>query len=261
MRGQTDVAQPEVPVLGDADVIRWAYGVTTVPSRRDDLLPRSLQSLSRAGFDTPHLFIDGCDDSESYRREFGLDVTARCPKVRVAGHWTLSLWELYVRNPSAHRFALFQDDVIYTTNLRAYLDRTPYPTAGYLNLYTVPVNEALRPKSGEGVEGVIPGFYPSNQMGKGALALVFDLDTVVKLLSSPEFVRRPQDVNRGHRSIDGGVVTALKKVGITEYVHFPSLVQHVGDISSMGNSLKKKPDSFPSETFDAVTWLTEPARL
>ncbi len=43
---------------------RWMYGVTTTPTREEDLFPRTLASLKNAGFDNPWLFIDGCDDRQ-----------------------------------------------------------------------------------------------------------------------------------------------------------------------------------------------------
>ena len=44
--------------------MKWAYGITTVPSRRENLFERTLQSLAVAGFDNPRLFVDGVDDAE-----------------------------------------------------------------------------------------------------------------------------------------------------------------------------------------------------
>lgn len=229
----------------------WAYGITTVPSRRYDLLPRTLESLARAGFDKPHLFVDDCHDPAIYK-PFGLDLTTRFPKVRVAGHWTLSIAELYLRNPAATRYAIFQDDVIASSNLRRFLDKSTYPTHGYWNLYTVPCNEELAVDELDGDAG----WYPSRQNGKGALALIFDRATLLKLFLSEHFVERPQDAGRGWRAIDGGVVTALNKAGVKEYVHFPSLVQHIGNLSSMRNSAKRKPTSFKGEEYDALTFLS-----
>src|SRR5205823_1705059 len=37
--------------------IRWSYGVLTVPERRGAVLNRTIQSLKKAGFDQPHLFV------------------------------------------------------------------------------------------------------------------------------------------------------------------------------------------------------------
>lgn len=238
-------------------VLTWAYGVTTVPSRRNTLFPRTLKSLEDAGFDSPRVFLDGANhqDGMSYETEFRLPVTTRTGgNVRTAGNWVLSLYELYVRDPHADRYAMFQDDLVTCRGLRTYLDHAPYPTDGYLNLYTFPQNQSLRPKDPDWRGG----FYPGNQLGKGAVALVFDRDCVVRLLASEHLAVRPQDQARGHKSIDGGIVTALKKAGKKEYVHDPSLVQHTGLQSSMGNRQQPLAPSFPGETWDATSLLARP---
>lgn len=247
---------PESSLTGGSVVmawkpLKWSYGVTTVPQRRQKLLPETLLSLDAAGFTAPHLFVDGEKDSRSWEQEFGLNVTCRYPNLRTYGNWILSLAELFIRNPTADRFAIFQDDFVTVKNLRSYLERTPYPERGYLNLYTFPQNQELAPKDRV-------GFYPSNQLGLGAVALVFNRDAVILLLSSKYMAERPLDARRGWKSVDGGVVSALKKVGYTEYVHNPSLVQHVGLVSSMRNRRHRQAVSFPGEHFDALTLLSQP---
>lgn len=238
--------------------LTWSYGVTTIPSRRDHTLPGTLRSLASAGFDAPHLFVDGCENGESWSREFELPVTCRDVPVRTFGNWVLSLWELYLRNPSADRYAIFQDDVILSRNLREYLDSVPWVPQSYLNLYTAISNHVMV------FEGT--GFYRSNQMGKGALALVFDLKAVQSLLSSTHMVERPttrtpskpgSDWERGQKSLDGAVVTAMTKAGVHERVHRPSLVQHVGYFSSMENSSYITAPEFRGEEFDATEFLKE----
>lgn len=244
--------------------VRWAYGVTTVPARRDDLLPRTLASLRAAGFDRPRLFVDGCDDNPtSWVNEFGLEVTARTgPPVRTAGSWVLALWELYARDPSAHRFAVFQDDVLAYRNLRGYLDSLAIPEDGYWNLYTFPW--VTGPGGSPGRQAPPPaghpgGFYRSNQMGRGALGLVFGRQAVISLLGSGYMADRFQDAHRGHRSVDGAVVTAMKRTGYTEWVHDPTLLQHTGEVSSMGNVRHPTADSWRGEGFDATELLGDRA--
>lgn len=248
--------------------LSWAYGVTSVPARRADLLPRTLTSLKAGGFTTPRLFVDGARrGADEYQTLFpDLEVTTRTPAVRTFGNFVLSLWELYLRAPTADRYALFQDDFVCVSNLRAYLDRAKFPEGGYLNLYTFRENdpyfaEARRvevrvPRSEGGwCEGFRPGFFETTQKGRGAVALVFDLPAVQALLASAHFVGRPTDPTRGHRAVDGGIVTALNKAGFREYCHWPSLVQHTGDVSSMGNAPHSKADSFPGEEADALQYL------
>jgi hypothetical protein len=232
--------------------LKWAYGVTTCPARRDTLLPETLLSLRNAGFDRPRLFVDGTDDPMSWEREFGLPVTGRNPTVRVYGNWVLGLAELYLRAPESDRFAMFQDDLMTCRNVREFLDRSPYPIKGYMNLFTYRDNENL-------IRGKEPGWYESNQWGRGALALVFDRPTLLTLLTHQHMVDRPLDVHRGWRAIDGGIVTAMKKAGYKEFVHAPSLVQHTGLYSSMGNKPHPVAHTFPGESHDALAFLESPA--
>lgn len=271
-----------LPYEGDTSLgeggrtLHWTYGVTTLPARRETYLPTTLESLRKAGFPSPRLFVDGCQNSQasSWEDEFGLPVTARWPKVRAYANWLLALVELYLRNPLCDRYALFQDDILVGGNLRAYLDRCPYPVFkqaghgrphqphGYWSLYTNPFNQSLCP-----YEGRWQGWYPADQRGKGACGLVFDLATVKTLLSAPKAAahmidrvdpnteRNQKEPGRQYAAIDGAVLDALKAAGWLEYVHNPSLVQHVGTVSSMNHGTFPKAPTFRGEDFDHMTLI------
>ena len=255
-----DVVAPrrEEPVSSTG--MRWQYAITTVPSRRNDLFSRTFDSLRRAGFDRPHLFVDGDADGASWVKQFREErgwaiesVTVRERNVRTAGHWVLSLYELWCRDPHADRYAIFQDDFVTYPHLRAYLEECPYPEDGYWNLYTFPRNtpEVLRKKGLPAPERDYEGWYLSDQLGKGAVALVLDHTSVRELLRSEYLVDRFMDQGRGHKAIDGGIVEAFKMVGRREYVHAPSLVQHTGHRLSMGNATHQTSPTFRGEAFDA----------
>lgn len=246
-------AQAPVPA-GPAAALRWACGVTAVPQRRYDLLPRTLASLAAAGFPPPRLFVDGTDDGPGWAASFGLEVTARWPRVNAVNSWVLALWELYARDPRADRYALFQDDLVCVRNLRAYLEACPYPERAYLNLYTFASNQSIAPLGPGGKQR--PGWYESNQLGRGAVALVFSREAAVTLLASRNTVDKPASV-RGHKSLDGMVVTSMQLAGWREYVHSPSLTQHTGEASTMGNMPHQPAPSFPGEGFDALELLCE----
>lgn len=232
-----------------APELRWEYGITTVLSRVESLFPRTLESLSNAGFDQPRIFVDGCTPQEAvtHYTQFGLPLTIR-DNVRTAGNWVLTLYELYIRNPSAERFAIFQDDFIAIRNLKRYLEVSKYPSQGYQNLYTFPSNQMIAPPN-------YTGWYVAHQLGKGAVALVFSNEAVRLLLGHEYLVTRFQDRTRGHKAIDGGIIETMKRVGWKEYVHTHSLVQHQGDVSSMGNLAHPKATSFPGEEFNALELL------
>ncbi len=223
--------------------MKWAYGVTTVPARIEDLLPRTLASLARAGFARPRLFVDGVQHAESYAH-FDLPVTTRWPRLRVAGNWVLTLWELYLREPVADRYAVFQDDVVASAGLREYLEACKYPARGYWNLWTYPPNESRDGST---------GWHLSNQKGYGALGLVFGREAVTTLLSQARFIRRPQRLDRGWKLIDGGIIDCLRPIGWREWVHTPSLLEHTGRQSTFAGTRTVKSRSWRGEAFDCRT--------
>lgn len=223
--------------------MKWSYGVTTVPSRFKDLLPRTLRSLAASGFASPRLFVDG--SARDYSAFSNYSITVRDPIVRTFGNWVLAAWELYLREPQADRYAIFQDDFVTYRNLRQYLETIDYPKNGYCNLYTFPENTRQDRK----------GWYLPNGRGLGAVALVFSNESLRVLLRQEHMVDRPLNAQRGHRAIDGGIVSAMRKAGWREYVHNPSLVQHTGDFSSMDNGHQPKADTFRGEEFDALELL------
>jgi hypothetical protein len=255
----------------------WSYGVTTVPSRFQDLLPQTLESLKQGGFDKPRLFIDGTDFPNE--PSYGLEVTSRQPSLRAYGNWLLALLELYIREPLADRYAIFQDDMICCKNLRGYLDKVNYQPNTYWNLLTFPQNQALIDAKERGIyeggkqtglplspqerigwhEGkTLVSTDPSKwQQGLGAVALVFNRDAAMTLLASKHMITRIQDPQRGHKLIDGGVVTAMNQAGYKEMIHNPSLVQHMGIKSTVGNSPHPIAPSFRGADYDCLQLLQE----
>ena len=228
--------------------MKWAYGVTTVESRLDTYLIPTLNSLEKAGFEKPRLFVDDSEETCKYYH-LGLPLTNHHPKLSIFGNWVLALWELYIREPEADRFALFQDDFITYKNLRPYLEKQKFPDKGYWNLYTVPQNQKL--SNGQ------KGFYLSNQKGRGAVALVFNRDRVCNLLQHDHLVTKPQNalVRKRLKNLDGCISETMKKCGCQEFVHNPSLVQHTGRISSLQNVQQPIADNFLGEDFDALELL------
>lgn len=249
-------------------MLKWAYGVTTVPSRRWSLLPGTLRSLMHAGFPVPRLFVDGLrlDDKRDLDDYLSLNfpLSIRTPVIKTAGNWVLSMWELYIRDPAADRYAIFQDDFVTYKNLRQYLEAVPYPENGYLNLMTFCDNERI-------IEGQFIGWHEASlikdaknrdpekprQTGRSAVALVFSRKAVLALLSAYSLANRFQDVSRGWKLIDGGVVEAMNGQGFREYIHNPSLVSHTGTLSTMRNGGYPSAKSFRGEDFNALDLLKD----
>lgn len=232
----------------------WSYGVTTVPQRTSTLLPPTLDNLRLSGFPQPRLFVDGAigDNYVSLReKDRALESTYHFPSLGCYGNWILALWELYIREPLADRYALFQDDIAVCKGLRSYLEKQSHPTDAYLNLYTAKTNECPE-RDSEGRAKV--GWFKAKRLGEGALALVFNNSQVRQLLQSPNMIQKPQDAIRGKRNVDGAIWTAFNHLHIRELVHFPSLVNHMGmNASTLGNISRPISTSFPGTDFDAST--------
>ena len=239
--------------------MKWAYGITTVPQRKS-VFAKTVESLSKAGFDDPWLFVDSyTPEYNSYTDFLSYNRAFRHPQIGAYGNWLLALWELHIREPNVDRFALFQDDITVCLGLRSYLERCPYPGQSYLNLCTYPVNQELIESMGHDSD---PGWYPSNQKGKGAQALVFSNEAVQQLLKQPELVEHVHTVvHRQKRNIAGAVLTAFKRIGWQEYVHYPGLVDHVGArLNTTAHSQPQPPITcFAGNDFNAMDFLCKKA--
>tara|TARA_R110002020_G_scaffold376130_3_gene587321 strand:+ start:39500 stop:41194 length:1695 start_codon:yes stop_codon:yes gene_type:complete len=226
--------------------MKWSYGITTVPERLETTFPRTHRSLKLAGFTTPHLFVDNCDDHDLYSSFNSSGITTHSPAIRTVGNWVAALWELYIKNPDADRYAIFQDDCVVSLSLRKYLEACPYVTNSYLNLYTFPDNQELCPKNHK-------GWYKSNQKGLGAVALVFENRSAVSILKSPKIIDKPKS-DRGYKNIDGAISDSANSIGMVELVHNPSLVQHIGETTTIkGNKKHPVAESFRGEDFDLLS--------
>lgn len=222
--------------------MRWSYGLTTTPARLDSLLPKTLASLAEAGFDTPFLSVDGCQDPNVYS-QFGLVVTSRSVVRGNFASWYLTALECYLKDTEADMYAVFEDDLVISKGARTYLERTCCKLHGYYNLYTCPKNEDI-------VKLDFSGWFMSNQRGLGALALVFNRETLVRLLLDPVMLAWPRNPEYGTRKVDGAIATALAMRGTQEWCHSPSIVEHTGSISTIGNNPYPLTRTFRGETFD-----------
>jgi len=197
--------------------MNWAYGITTVPERASTLLPQTIASLAAAGFDRPVLFVDG--HIPGYE---DLEVVTH-PRVGQLRNWMHALFYLFTTK-DADRYAIFEDDVLACRQLREYLERCP-PGKVYWNLLTLDENRAFTNDA--------PGWHESNQLGRSACGLVFDRATADCLLRMERFVRGPAS---SETMSDAVVIATLKSLGYKELVHYPSLLQHEGLESTLGNS-------------------------
>jgi hypothetical protein len=206
-------------------IARWAVGVTTAP-RRSPTLERCLDHLARAGWDSPHLFIDA---AVRVPARFGhLPGTLRSPAVGAWPNHYLSLFELTLRQPDADAYLLVQDDaVIYDgENVREYLEQALWPGGGapVVSLYCPAPYNASR--------------YGWHRLWRpwvwGAQAFLFSPDAARK------YLRNSRVCQHRWRSAQGGLKQIDVLLGwwawwrrVPIWYPTPSLVRHIGDVSTL----------------------------
>jgi hypothetical protein len=215
-------------------VRRWAIGVTTAPRRRPTL-ERTLDSLLRAGWDAPHLFVDG--DVEIPARYARLTMTVRRPN---AGEWPnfyLGLSELFQRDPDADAYMMIQDDVKFydRANLRTYLETFLWPgnSPCPVSLYSAKLD--IRAEFG--------WFRQKGAWYRGGLAFLFPASLIQTMLNDRVVVdhRRRRGIE-GITGTDSVVGAWAYRNGTPFYAPTPSLCRHIGHASSLWFSEDEEPN-------------------
>lgn len=203
----------------------WAVGMTTAPRLRPTL-EESLASLAAAGWEQPRLFVE--PETVLPQRFRTLPATWRDDKLGAFPNWYLGLTELFLRQPLADVYLMCQDDAIFAVGSRAYLEQNLWPAAevGVVSIYT----------PSHWSEGRTPGFHPVRHgwASWGALAYAFSNPSLRALLADPLFIKhRHHGAADGLRNIDSAVGAWCEAAGLPYYIHVPSLVQHIGDTSTI----------------------------
>jgi hypothetical protein len=224
-------------------VQKWAVGVTTAP-RRQETLSWCLDSLFRAGWDAPRLFIDSRIEIAS--RFAHLPVTLREPAVGAWPSYYLGLAELLLREPAADAYLMVQDDALFydRENLREYLETVLWPDwpLGALSLYCPMVY--TQPAAGWHAHAGVWVY--------GALAFVFPRESAKRLIADLRVLEhRWSQRNEGLANIDVVIGHWARRSGVPVVHPTPSLVQHIGDTSTLWSQARalgaRKADRFAGD--------------
>ncbi len=206
-------------------VRNWAVGVTTAP-RREPTLEACLQSLSRAGWESPHLFVDSAVFVPD--RFAHLPHTFRDEPLGAWPNYYLAIMELLMRNPHADAYMIVQDDVVFfdRENLREYLEAVLWPgrSTGLVSLYCSETYSQPEPGWHRSPAGWVAGAHAF--VFPPPLAKAFVTDRPVfehRWAPNPVWARRVDDV------IDNW--TRDRRLDV--WYPTPSLAQHIGDTSTL----------------------------
>ena len=204
---------------------RWAVGVITAP-RIQSTLESCLESLVRAGWQTPHLFVD-C--TAHVPPQFShLPGTFHDARIGAWPNYYLALGELLLRHPDADAYLVTQDDALFydRESLPQYLEKVLWPgtTPALLSLYCAADDCGSR-----------NGWHSRlDQCNTGPVALVFPRELAKAFLTDSAVFEHRWSPDPVMATALGGVVTRwASDQRIPLWFPTPSLVQHIGDTSTL----------------------------
>ena len=222
MLSLAEIVPPPAQRSGPA-VKRWAVGVTTAPRRRSTL-ESCLDSLVRAGWEEPRLFLDGSMHLPS--RYYGLPVTWRESRIGAWPAWRMALAELFFQQPDADAYLMIQDDVVLYDRepLRDYLEQVLWPgdRPGIVSLFYTGLAET-------------PGWHCSaGEWHWGSQAFLFAPGAVRALLADANVALTWLAASGlSHIPIPEAIHEWVRRTGIDVWYANPSLAQHIGNTSTI----------------------------
>jgi glycosyltransferase involved in cell wall biosynthesis len=199
---------------------RLIVGVLTAP-RRVPTLATTLRSLGRAGFDRLHVFAEPGTPIPPEARGHSVEIQRRR-----LGNFTSfynALATLYQHDDRAAGVLIFQDDIEVAAGLKSWCEAELFPfDCGLVSLFTPRVHSDVRP----GWRVLSPGAARI----WGGQALAFRRDWLEQFLSDPHVI---WEIRAGKDSDDAVASGWAKRRGLGIAYHTPSLVQHVGRVSSI----------------------------
>lgn len=227
-----DLLPPPTP-RGRPRVKAWAVGVVTSP-RRQATLDITLDSLMRAGWTAPYLFLDGTVRVQE--RFAQLPGVLREPRIGCWPNYYLALAELLMRQPDADAYLLAEDDARFydAEVLREYLEQMLWPARR-------PCIVSLYCSSAISARGF--GWQPLPvRWDWGSLAFIFPPRVAQDFLLDRSVCDhrwgRWQEEGGGLAGTDIVIGAWAMRKRIPIWYAVPSLVQHVGATSTLGLELQ-----------------------
>ena len=201
--------------------MRWACGITTAPRAGDRLLHDAYVSIQEAGWTDIVVSYDGSlpDVLPEVHLPPIENKGARGPWHNLRN----TLRHLLSTKGSSEAFAIFQDDILVSSNCREYLesvfDGKFAASKAIYSLYT-----AMDLASNT----LFPAFVPNKDLpmkAYGALGYVFPREVAKRLVANPPWPERA-------RMADIAVGEFCRREGVTLMTHNPSLIVHMGEKST-----------------------------
>ena len=204
-----------------------ATGMLTAP-RSVPTVEATLRSVREAGFDRIHLFAE--PGSLIPQDIPGVVLHQRTRRLGNMTNFFSGLVTMLELHPDAGAVAMLQDDISVAKGLREWLAKELWPgNAGIVSLFTPRPHLGTR----KGWELHSPG---CNRIC-GAQAFVFRRDLLEQFVADPRIFGRLSSINHHDDAILAGWAANM---GLKIAYHTPSLVSHIGEVSSLFDSPDKR---------------------
>lgn len=221
----------------------WAVGMTTAP-RKKPTVSTALSTAVRAGFTDGILFAEPdslIPDLQGWR------LVQRESTLGAFGNSMLALAELYYRNPTADAYLMLQDDIEFIdADVKAYLESVLWigKNTAAVSLFT---SNAYAQKS--------PGWYhfERQQWRWGACAWMFPNAFVRAVLADRSVIDHAANPRTGKRLVDHTIASYIRRQRNFVYFPWPSIVQHIGDTSTIWSERSKATGSRAATVITAET--------
>ena len=216
-----------IPHRDHSTLRTWAVGVTTAPRRQPTLTP-SLKSLQESGWDEPILFIDGqvdVDEQFGGLRQFRRDKPSGAWPA-----WCFAAQTLLDSSPMADAIMIVQDDAIFpgVKAIKPYVESCLWPRDSNLDRPSI---VSLYTSNDDSLDENRWRALPT-RWKYGAVALAFPRAQLIDLLTS-EKQGLMDGLVEGHAGIDSRIGHWAERRGVDIWHPSPSLVQHIGQVSSV----------------------------
>lgn len=220
-------------LLGKAN-LNWSTCIITAPRQHPTLL-RCMQNLQSAGWRDFRIFAEpGCEDLP---RDQGIPIVERVGSLGAWPNWYLALAELLMRQPNADFYFLLEDDALLyqgQPNLKSYVEQSlvSNPQLAFASLYCA---DAIMANQIGWVSGNLGKYFI------GALALVIPKESALKLMTNENVARHRETGGEDHgtKLTDAVLGRWAFENQLRVLVHNPSLVDHIGNTSTLGNDNQK----------------------
>ena len=203
----------------------WAVGVTTSP-RRQPTLDATIRSIQECGWNQIELFADGVIDTRTLPS--GIRLHQFDGPSGAWSAWRRSLTQLVEFHPDADAYLIAQDDALFplTQSLRPYLSRVLWPNLGRCIISLYSSADYTQENS---------GWSELREPWKlGAVAWLFPSSVAKELLI--EIEKGSLESAHETAAIDTRIGAWAFENEIPFWFPTPSLVQHIGQISSVWES-------------------------